>query len=216
MHTTFSLLLLTCAVAAHGGPERPEVSATCGEAAVLRCPAPCKPGVKYRSVIWYKVSDAPSHQLNGIVRKLLTQPNSILQKYNGSVRDIDVLGDAQSLVLPDLTLRDTGWYRCFLLAPLGHQNQEGNVYLRVHEQPIDDASESEEDSFYVVFAISLLVVSLMMFSVSYICLRNTLISHKYSKFSKDARLKKINQIKQMIVSLESKGVVSKILPQDYV
>lgn len=64
--------------------------------------------------------------------KKLTHHNSTVQKYNGVERDLKLLADSQSLILPNVTLQDAGRYRCLLHAPLGHQNQKGEVHLIVY------------------------------------------------------------------------------------
>ncbi|MCI4374051.1 hypothetical protein PGIGA_G00001580 [Pangasianodon gigas] len=187
----------------------------CGEDALLRCWATSKPGVQYRSVIWYKVSEAPSRQLTGLAMKRLTHHNSTVQRYKGVERDLKLLADSQSLVLPNVTLQDAGRYRCFLSAPLGHQNQEGEIHLRVYENPNkDNGTSKEQDTIYVILAITLLMVALLMLYVSYTSLKNTLLNHK-SKFS-EKTTKKIHQMKDSIIKMESKGIVCTIVPQEYV
>ncbi|XP_036446212.1 uncharacterized protein LOC118821617 [Colossoma macropomum] len=218
MHYTgvLSLFLLSLAVRGHSASVEHEALSVCGGDAVLRCLAATEPGVRYQSVIWYKVSEASSRKLTGLVMKRLTQNNGTIQRYRGLMREVELLEDSQSLLLPNVTVEDAGTYLCFLSAPLGHQNQEREIHLRVYEQLKDDARQYEEnDTIYLVLAITLLIAALLMFYVSYICLRNTLINHK-DKFSKDARLKTTQKMKHLIVSLESKGVVSKISAQEYV
>lgn len=80
----------------------------------------------------FQVSEAPSGKLTGLVIKKLTHRSSTVRKYKGVERDLRVLEDSQSLVLPNVTLQDAGRYRCFLSAPLGHQNQEGETHLKVY------------------------------------------------------------------------------------
>lgn len=79
-----------------------------------------------------QISEAPAQHLTGLVMKKLTHQNSTLQRYKGVERDLELLTDSQSLILPNVTLQDAGKYRCFLFAPLGQQNQEGDVHLRVY------------------------------------------------------------------------------------
>lgn len=55
---------------------------------------------------------------------------------------------------------------------------------------------------------------ILMFSFLQTCLKNTLLSHK-SKFS-DVTSKKIHQMKDTMIKMESKGIVCTILPQEYV
>lgn len=231
LHTSFSLaitamrnnnalsfvLLLTFGAGVRSNDSRihHETRSICGEDALLHCRATSKPGVQYRSVIWYKVSDAPSRQLTGLVMKKLTHLNSTIQRYKGVERDLKLLADSQNLILPNVTLQDAGRYRCFLSAPIGHQNQEGEIHLSVYDAPSNDNGTSQEqDTFYVILAITLLMVALLMLYVSYTCLKNTLLSHK-SKFS-DVTSKKIHQMKDTMIKMESKGIVCTILPQEYV
>ncbi|KAF4087952.1 hypothetical protein AMELA_G00076890 [Ameiurus melas] len=216
-NTLSFMLLLTFGVGVRSNDSRMhhETRSICGEDALLHCLATSKPGVQYRSVIWYKVSDAPSRQLTGLVMKKLTHLNSTIQRYKGVERDLKLLADSQNLILPNVTLQDAGRYRCFLSAPIGHQNQEGEVHLNVYAVPsTDNETSQEQDTFYVILAITLLMVALLMLYVSYTCLKNTLLSHK-SKFS-DITSKKIHQVKDTMIKMESKGIVCKILPQEYV
>lgn len=64
--------------------------------------------------------------------KKLTHLNSTIQRYKGVERDLKLLADSQNLILPNVTLQDAGRYRCFLSAPIGHQNQEGEIHLSVY------------------------------------------------------------------------------------
>lgn len=79
-----------------------------------------------------QVSDDPAQQLTGLVMKKLTHHNSTVQIYKGMERELMLLADSQDLILPNVMLQDAGRYRCFLSAPLGHHNQEGDVHLRVY------------------------------------------------------------------------------------
>lgn len=79
-----------------------------------------------------QVSEAPSRQLTGLLMKRLTHHNSTVQRYKDVERDLELSEDSQSLILPNVTLQDAGRYRCSLFAPLGHQNQEGDVHLSVY------------------------------------------------------------------------------------
>lgn len=47
-------------------------------------------------------------------------------------RDLQLLEDSQSLVLPNVTLQDAGTYLCMLFAPVGHQIEEGQIQLTVY------------------------------------------------------------------------------------
>ncbi|XP_062848370.1 CD83 antigen [Trichomycterus rosablanca] len=223
MSTTPALLLFLAigmVSRGHGSSKHHEIFSVCGEDAVLRCYASFIPGVRYRSVVWYKVGEPPqvdaNPQLTGLVMKKLTPHNSTVLRYKGFVRDMEMLGDSQSLVLPNVTLQDAGRYRCFLSAPLGHWNQNGDVHLRVNACPNEDVEESKDnDTLYLVLAIILLLVALLMLYVSYTCLKNTLRSYR-EKSMKETWLKRTNEIKNLVVKLESNEAVSRILPQQYV
>ncbi|KAG9276130.1 CD83 antigen [Astyanax mexicanus] len=223
-----SLSLLLSAAVLRGSLASVELRARSisGEDAVLRCPAEAQPGVRYCSVIWYKVSEAPSRKLSGLVMKNLTQSNGTVQRYKGFVREVQILEDSQSLLLPNVTQEDSGRYLCFLSAPVGHQNQEKEIHLAVYDHADEENMrketsegkyEHENDTVFMVLAITLLIVAMLMLYCSYICLRNTLTRHK-EKFSKNALLKKTqHEMKHVIVSLKPNGIVSKILPeQQYV
>lgn len=78
--------------------------------------------------------------------KRLTHQNSTVQRYKGVERDLEFLTDSQSLILPNVTLQDEGKYRCFLLAPLGHQNQKGDVHLSVY----GECTDMKANTFHVL------------------------------------------------------------------
>lgn len=79
-----------------------------------------------------QVSEAPSQQLTGLVTKKFTHHNGTVQRYKGMERDFKLLADSRCLILPNVTLQDAGRYRCLLTAPVGQQNQEGEISLRVY------------------------------------------------------------------------------------
>lgn len=82
-------------------------------------------------------SENSSRLLNGLVMKKLTKTNSSVGKYKGVTRHVELLENSTNLFLPNVTVEDSGIYSCFLSAPLGHQNQEGDVHLNVYgECPI--------------------------------------------------------------------------------
>ncbi|KAM9488719.1 CD83 antigen [Clarias gariepinus] len=183
----------------------------CGEDALLKCSATSKPGVQYRLVIWYKVNYTPSRKLTGLVMKNLTHHNSNLKRYEGVERDLQLLEDSQSLVLPNVTLQDAGTYLCMLFAPVGHQIEEGQIQLTVYDASMDNGTSKEQDTLYLILAIVLLMVALVMLYISYTCLKDTQLSNK-NKVSKETS-KKIHQIKDTIIKLDSKGIVCTLVPQ---
>uniref|UniRef100_A0A4W5NIG6 Ig-like domain-containing protein n=1 Tax=Hucho hucho TaxID=62062 RepID=A0A4W5NIG6_9TELE len=103
----------------------------CGEDSVLRCKANSLPRVKYQSVRWYKLGEEPSDKESGLLMKRLS-PNSTTLWYAGLEREVELLADDSfDIFLPNVTAVDSGWYKCLLAAPVGEQNQEGQVHLRV-------------------------------------------------------------------------------------
>lgn len=68
--------------------------------------------------------------ITGLVR--LTENNGKVEKYKGVEREVELLEKTQSLLLSNVTAQDSGIYNCFLSAPLGHQNQEGEIILKVY------------------------------------------------------------------------------------
>ncbi|XP_066539745.1 uncharacterized protein [Hoplias malabaricus] len=200
-------LLFFCALST---AEEDEVLSTCGEDTLLHCLAETEAGVQYKHVIWYKVNTAPSRKLTGLVMKRLTENNSNIERYKGLNRDVEILGDSQDLLLTNVTLQDAGRYLCFLSAPLGHQNREREIHLSVYGCPKDDARIYAEEILYLMLAVVLLLVALLMYFLSYRCLKDTLNSH-----SKPARLK-ATKMKHLIVTLGSKGIVTNVVPQSYV
>ncbi|XP_059364223.1 putative butyrophilin subfamily 2 member A3 [Carassius carassius] len=158
---------------------RHEIRFFLGEDAVLSCAAKTKPDVQYRSVTWYKVSEEPSQQLSGLVRKRLTENSGDVKKYKGVQRDVRLFESSMSLLLSNVTAEDSGIYKCFLTAPLGHQNQEGVIVLKVDEHATAEKMEfNKSDSLYVVLAVTVLIMALLMFCISYVCLRNVFQSNK--------------------------------------
>ncbi|KAM4601445.1 CD83 antigen [Polymixia lowei] len=147
-----------------------ETKSDCGVDTVLRCTAPFKTGVQYRAVRWYKVGEHPSPSLNGLLARNL--PNGTTLWYVGLQRDVQLVGDSRDILLPNVTSKDSGLYQCTLSAPVGEQNQDGQVRLTVTGCP--EPEYLMEDVFTVVFASVLLMVALLIFFMSYACLRNML------------------------------------------
>lgn len=69
--------------------------------------------------------------LTGLVRKRLNENDGKVEKYKGVEREVELIESTKSLLLSNVTAEDSGIYRCFLSAPLGHQNQEGEIVLKV-------------------------------------------------------------------------------------
>ncbi|XP_016148048.1 CD83 antigen [Sinocyclocheilus grahami] len=208
----FSELVACLVILAVAEGVRREVRFFSGEDAVLSCAAKSKPDVQYRSVIWYKVSEEPSQLLSGLVRKRLTENNGTVQKYKAVEREVELLESSMSLLLSNVTAEDSGIYKCFLSAPLGHQNQEGEIVLKVDEYGTDEKMIFNiSDTIYGVLAIPVLIIAFLMFCISYVCLRNVFQSNK--KLLKDSLLKVQHQGKNLIVP---NHLIGKTMPEVYV
>ncbi|XP_052003640.1 CD83 antigen-like [Xyrauchen texanus] len=208
-----SFVCFVILAAAHG--VKREIRSISGEDVVLRCAASSNQDVQYRSVIWYKVIEEPSRQLTGLVMKKLTQSDSKVEKYKGIEREMELIENSKHLLLPNVTIEDSGIYSCFLYAPLGQQNQEGDVLLKVYEHPtVEERQLTENDTIYVMMAITVLVLALLMLCISYVCVRNVPQGNK--KLTKDFLLQWPRQGKGVIVTLPSKNLVCKTLPEVYV
>ncbi|XP_074538740.1 CD83 antigen [Halichoeres trimaculatus] len=179
-----------------------EVTTTFGGDCTLPCPAVFKPGVEYLALTWYKVIQPPSPSLNGILTKEL--PNGTVQWYLGVEREVELLDDSADIFIPNITCSDRGLYTCSLAAPVGEQNREKQVLLTVLGCP-DESDETEElirDTSLVVFAILLLVFALLVFTISYGCLKNTLKGNKPTKQETliDPRLRPLNKKDLMMIA----------------
>eukprot|EP00064_Thunnus_orientalis_P018811 superscaffoldBa00004461_g18917 len=104
-----------------------EVVSYSGSDAPLQCTARYKPGVQYRAVRWYKVGEPPSPRLSGLLTKDL--PNGTTRWYLGLDREVELLDETRNILLPNVTCSDSGVYMCRLEAPVGEQNQEGQILL---------------------------------------------------------------------------------------
>ncbi|KAI7806592.1 CD83 antigen [Triplophysa rosa] len=210
----YALAWLTLAVT---GAVRPEIFSMKGEDVILRCEASSKPGVLYRSVMWYKVteeSEKSPRLLNGLVMKKLTKIKSRLEIYKGVTRHVELLENSTNLFLPNVTVEDSGIYSCFLSAPLGHQNQEGDVHLTVYDDfTIEKLEFSNDDTIYIV-ALAVLVMALLVMYISYVSLRNIYQNNK--KSLKDSLWKMPHRGKELIVTLQSKNLVCKTVPEVFV
>uniref|UniRef100_A0A4W5NNF4 Ig-like domain-containing protein n=1 Tax=Hucho hucho TaxID=62062 RepID=A0A4W5NNF4_9TELE len=180
------LFQLVCILVAsvHGGltQDTPtqEVKSVCGEDSFLKCKARCKPGVQYRAVRWYKLGEEPSDKESGLLMKRLS-PNSTTLWYAGLEREVKLLADDSfDIFLPNVTAVDSGRYKCLLAAPVGEQNQEGQVHLRV-TGCLESTDQSEERDTILVLSIVGIVAALLIFTISYVILRNMLLqrSKKY-------------------------------------
>lgn len=74
-----------------------------------------------------QVREPPAPRLSGLLTKEL--PNGTTRWYNGVEREVELLGESRDILLPNVTCGDSGMYTCHLAAPVGEQNQEGQVLL---------------------------------------------------------------------------------------
>nr|XP_055067274.1 uncharacterized protein LOC129448720 isoform X2 [Misgurnus anguillicaudatus] len=192
---------------------RHEILSVEGEDVILRCEASAKSGVQYHSVIWYKVTKEPSRLLTGLVMKRLSKINSRVEKYKGVVREIELLENSTNLFMPNVTTEDAGIYSCFLSAPLGHQNQEGEVHLKVYDATVEPLKFNNNDTIYIA-ALTVLGLALLIMFISYVCLRNIPQSNK--KIQKQFMFTIPHQGKELITTLQSKSLICKTLPEVFV
>ncbi|XP_073728464.1 CD83 antigen isoform X1 [Misgurnus anguillicaudatus] len=193
---------------------RHEILSVEGEDVILRCEASAKSGVQYHSVIWYKVTKEPSRLLTGLVMKRLSKINSRVEKYKGVVREIELLENSTNLFMPNVTTEDAGIYSCFLSAPLGHQNQEGEVHLKVYEDATVEALKFNNNDTIYIAALTVLGLALLIMFISYVCLRNIPQSNK--KIPKQLMFTIPHQGKELITTLQSKSLICKTLPEVFV
>ncbi|XP_014056375.1 CD83 antigen [Salmo salar] len=147
----------------------------CGEDSVLRCKANSLPGVKYRSVRWYKLGEEPYNKESGLLMKRLS-PNSTTLWYAGLERKVELLADDSfDILLPNVTAVDSGRYKCLLAAPVGEQNQEGQVHLRVTGCVDNKSTDQSESNTILVLSIVGLVAALLIFTISYVTVMNMLL-----------------------------------------
>ncbi|XP_041799360.1 CD83 antigen-like [Chelmon rostratus] len=169
-----ALLLTLCVKLAVGTPVTEDVlqfEAVLGADGVLPCTARYEPGVQYR-VRWYKVGEPPSPRLSGLLTRDL--PNGTTRWYRGVEREVALLGESHSILLPNVTCGDSGVYMCHLAAPVGEQNREGKVLLTLTDCPDSPTEDLMTDSYMVIVAIAVLMFALVIFLICYVSLKNIL------------------------------------------
>ncbi|KAJ8288221.1 hypothetical protein COCON_G00008800 [Conger conger] len=162
-----------------------EIQSSCGEDSVLKCAATPKPGVQYRDVRWHRVSTELPYEAVGMLTKQLKN-NSTVQKFRGFERTAQLFSDSLDLLLPNVTSQDSGKYLCFLAAPVGEQNIEGLVFLKVSGCPIESA---QKDVLFEVIVCVSLVLALSMCYICWACLKNISILKSKKKGSAHQTLK---------------------------
>lgn len=126
------------------------------------------------AIRWYKCGDNPSPRLSGLLTRDL--PNGTTKWYAGVEQEVELLGESYSILLTNVTCRDSGVYMCHLAAPVGEQNRNGEVLLSLTDCPVEptESEMTKSDACLVIFATAVLIVALLIFLVSYACLKNTL------------------------------------------
>ncbi|XP_040901321.1 CD83 antigen [Toxotes jaculatrix] len=149
-----------------------EIKSVSGEDTILQCTAKYKDGVQYRAVRWYKVQDAPSSRLSGLLTKDLI--NGTTSWYMDLDREVELQDETHSIFLPNVTCSDSGVYLCHLAAPVGEQIREGQVLLTLTDCPDGPTEKLMTDTYLVICATAVLMVALVIFLISYGSLRNIL------------------------------------------
>ncbi|XP_034466698.1 CD83 antigen isoform X1 [Hippoglossus hippoglossus] len=150
----------------------PEVECVSGADCVVRCSAEHVEGVEYRAVRWYRqVRESPSSRLSGLLTRNL--PNGTTRYYTDLDREVELLVESRSLFLPNVTCGDGGVYTCHLAAPVGEQNSDGRVLLTLTGCP-DGATENLTIDESVILSIAVLMLGLVTFFISFMCLKNVL------------------------------------------
>ncbi|XP_041104506.1 CD83 antigen-like [Polyodon spathula] len=148
-----------------------EVIVNCEEDAVLTCEAEMEFGVTYRSLLWYKCDEDLPDSVTGIIRKTLK--SSLTQRFHGFNRSVEVLDDGSyDLKIKNAAVEDSGKYKCALFAPLGKQNKEGYIQLKVIGCPTNQ-TVTYWDTYCIVFSVIILVALVACF-LSWKCLKTVL------------------------------------------
>ncbi|XP_060937348.1 CD83 antigen isoform X2 [Limanda limanda] len=178
----------------------PEVECVSGTDCVVRCLAEQVEGVEYRAVKWYRVRESPSTRLSGLLTRNLSTGTT--RYYSGLDREVELLAESRSLLLPNVTCGDGGVYTCHMAAPVGEQNQDGRVLLTLTGCP-DGPTEKLTRDESVILAIAVLMVALVTFLISFMCLKNVLRDRSIKTVKKetllDATLKPLEKKDLMLI-----------------
>ncbi|XP_078541933.1 CD83 antigen [Lissotriton helveticus] len=156
-----------------------EVTVQGGEDAILPCGTQRQPFLNYTQITWYKVSKN-METMNVITRKNLRN-GAIFPEDDQEL--VQVLNDTcWSLRIRNTTPTHSGVYCCYLRAPLGEINRKTTIELKVTAQ--DTQSDQDKNSTYrntEMLVIFLLVVSLLLLFLNYLCNRIQNIFPKKAK-----------------------------------
>ncbi|XP_029959506.1 CD83 antigen [Salarias fasciatus] len=166
----FLLLLLELRLAASTDVSQGklQVEALPGDPCTLQCTAKQEPGVQYISVRWYKVIGETRY---GLISKSF--PNGTTRWYADVDRRVQLVEGSLSISLPSADCDACGEYMCSLSAPVGQQNRDGRVQLVVKDCPVS-ATENATKDYLIIIASAVLIVALVIFFISYSCLKKTL------------------------------------------
>ncbi|XP_023668431.1 CD83 antigen [Paramormyrops kingsleyae] len=162
------LLLALAAFPGHADCSAPAADSTCGEKAVLRCGAPAEPGVQYRHLTWYKITDDPQSSRKGLISRNLWSNST--KTYSQLERPVFLREDSSDLVIFNTTAQDSGHYCCLLSAPVGHKNQEAFIRLKV-SGCLEEQAGSEGLWLEIILFLAV-ALSLVICFICWVCLRN--------------------------------------------
>ncbi|KAM9722612.1 CD83 antigen [Menidia menidia] len=182
-----------------------QVGALSGRNCTLKCTAEPKAGVRYRTVVWYKLGGGQPDRQSGLLRKDL--PHGETRRYAGLDREMELLDDSHGLSLTNVTCADGGLYLCRLWAPVGEQNRQGQVRLTLTDCPVEPTKTPDAARDYligptdlpvaptedvmtndlVICATVLIMVALIILSVIHCCF-NTTFKDRKQKLKKDILL----------------------------
>lgn len=164
-------------------PRLPRVRArTLSDPIPVRCPAgsdcilPCRvswnPGVEYPRLTWYRKQDsAPQLGTRAILSWDLL--NGTRREPLGA--DVELLIEKEHAIrLHNISSTDAGLYSCFLAAPLKEKNQESWLRLSVTGYARSPTPGSLMADVTLAVATVVLIFSLIVFGMSYVCLKNSL------------------------------------------
>ncbi|XP_035529045.1 CD83 antigen [Morone saxatilis] len=171
-----ALLLSLCVCLAVGmavSEELLQIKSVSGSDVRLQCTAVSQPGVQYRAVRWYKVRDPPSpSRLSGLLTRDL--PDGPTRWYTSGDQEAELMKESNGIFLPNVTCEESGVYECHLAAPVGEQNRDGRVQLTLTDCPDIFGEIVMTDTYMVIVATAVLAFALVVFIISYVCLRNTI------------------------------------------
>uniref|UniRef100_A0A4W5LD93 Uncharacterized protein n=1 Tax=Hucho hucho TaxID=62062 RepID=A0A4W5LD93_9TELE len=118
------------------------------------------------------LGEEPYNKESGLLMKMLS-PNRTTLWYAGLEREVELLAyNSFDIFLPNVTAVDSG--RCLLAAPVGEQNQEGQVHLRV-TGCLDNKSTDQSEESNTILVISIVGLVAALLTISYVTVKNMLL-----------------------------------------